>query len=57
MQFVFGKNSLVVRFGTEKTVGFPRLSVIFDKALTQDSFLCSGRGGGYLPRIFGLVQC
>ena len=40
-----------VRFGTEKTVGFPALNAIFDGADTGDSTaMCSG-GGGLFSRI------
>ena len=39
-----------VRFGTEKSVGFPVLNVIFDSAKRRDSYARCGRGGGR-PRI------
>ena len=59
MLCAFGKRVSAVRFGTEKSVGFPRLTAIFDKAVTRDSFLRSGRGGWRgCPRIlFGLARC
>lgn len=39
-----------VRFGTEKSVGFPALSVIFDNAARRDFLVLCGRGWG-MPRI------
>ena len=46
----FKKSSSAVRFGTEKSVGFPELNVIFDNAARRDSCVLCGRGGG-MPRI------
>jgi hypothetical protein len=45
----FEKECCAVRFGTEKCIGFPALSVIFDSAVTGDSIVFCSRGGG-LPR-------
>ena len=50
MQQGFEKSSGAVRFGTEKSVGFPALNVIFDNAIRRDSCARCGRGGG-MPRI------
>lgn len=59
MLCTFEKPVAEVRFGTEKSIGFPRLTAIFAKAVTRDSFLRSGRSGwGACPRIlFGLARC
>jgi hypothetical protein len=46
----FEKSHCHVRFGTEKSVGFPALNVIFDNAARRDSCVLCGRGGG-MPRI------
>ena len=46
----FEKSRSAVRFGTEKSVGFPALNVIFDSVVTRDSCVRSGSGGG-IPRI------
>jgi hypothetical protein len=49
-----------VRFGTEKSIGFPRLNAIFDSAVTRESYPRSGCGKpwGRVPRIiFGLARC
>ena len=46
----FEKGPGAVRFGTEKSVGFPALNVIFDSVVTRDSHVRSGSGGG-IPRI------
>jgi hypothetical protein len=46
----FEKSACAVRFGTEKSVGFPALNVIFGSAGGRDSYALCGRGGG-LPRI------
>ena len=45
----FEKSSGAVRFGTEKSIGFPVLNVIFDSAVRRDSYALCGRGGG-MPR-------
>jgi hypothetical protein len=50
MQREFEKEACAVRFGTEKSVGFPALNVIFDRARRRDSCARRGRGGG-MPRI------
>ena len=50
MQQGFEKSIGAVRFGTEKSVGFPALNVIFDSVVTRDSCVRSGSGGG-IPRI------
>ena len=44
------KSHARVRFGTEKSVGFPALNVIFDNVVTHDSRVHCGSGGGF-PRI------
>jgi hypothetical protein len=41
----------VVRFGTEKNVGFPPLDAIFDSAATDASIVLASRGGGFFPRV------
>jgi len=46
----FEKSRCHVRFGTEKSVGFPALSVIFDNAARRDFLVLCGRGWG-MPRI------
>ena len=46
----FEKSTGAVRFGTEKSVGFPALNVIFDSVVTCDSCVRFGGGGG-MPRI------
>ena len=46
----FEKRTCAVRFGTEKSVGFPALNVIFDSVVTYDSCVRCGCGGG-IPRI------
>ena len=45
----FEKSIGAVRFGTEKSVGFPALNVIFDSVVTCDSCVRFGCGGG-IPR-------
>jgi len=50
MRKKFEKSHCQVRFGTEKSVGFPVLNVIFDNAGRRDSCARCGRGGG-MPRI------
>jgi hypothetical protein len=45
------KSYCEVRFGTEKGIGFPALSAIFDSAATGDSTVSRSRGGGLYPRI------
>jgi len=50
MQWRFEKNPCAVRFGTEKSVGFPALNVTFDSVVTHDSRVLCGGGGG-IPRI------
>ena len=50
MRKKFEKSHCQVRFGTEKSVGFPVLNVIFDSAGRRDSCARCGRGGG-MPRI------
>jgi len=46
----FKKSRSAVRFGTEKSVGFPALNVTFDSVVTHDSRVLCGGGGG-IPRI------
>jgi hypothetical protein len=50
-----------VRFGTEKSIGFPRLTAIFEHAVTRDSLRRNssfGKPWGRVPRImFGLAKC
>lgn len=50
MRWRFEKNPCAVRFGTEKSVGFPALNVIFDSVVTHDLRVLCGGGGG-IPRI------
>jgi hypothetical protein len=45
------KHAVAVRFGTEKSVGFPVLMGIFDSAVTRDSNTRCSSGWGVLPRI------
>lgn len=48
------KSASAVRFGTEKTIGFPSLNAIFDGAVTH---IRRGDGGAH-PHIFvGLAKC
>jgi len=57
MQLAFGGSG--VRFGTEKSMGFPLLlTAIFDGAVTHDSGVRGRCGWGPLPRIqVGLSRC
>ncbi len=53
-------STLAVRFGTEKSIGFPWLTAIFDHAVTCDSDERGGCGKpwGRVPRVmFGLAKC
>jgi hypothetical protein len=50
MRWRFEKEPYAVRFGTEKSIGFPVLNAIFDNAIRRDSCARCGRGGGR-PRI------
>jgi|GEM_PF-5446237 len=50
MQRRFEKDLDAVRFGTEKSVGFPALNVTFDSVVRRDSSVLCGSGGG-MPRI------
>ncbi len=50
MRWRFEEELCAVRFGTEKSIGFPALSVTFDNAIQRDSCARCGRGGG-MPRI------
>jgi hypothetical protein len=53
----FEERRRAVRFGTEKSVGFPALSVIFNSAARRDSCAICGSGGG-MPRIqIELLRC
>ena len=60
MLFVFEKFESAVRYSTEKTLGFPRLTVIFDAAVMRDSLMRGGCGEpwGHDPRIrVELAKC
>ena len=46
-------HALAVRFGTKKVIGFPRLTAIFDKAVTR---VARGDGGAH-PHLVGLAIC
>jgi hypothetical protein len=55
---LFEERASEVRFGTEKSIGFPRLTAIFDDAVTRDSYQCGSGGWGAIPRIIvGLAKC
>jgi len=47
----------LVRFGTEKTVGFPRLIAIFGTALCAGSSMNGRVEWGARSRILGLAKC
>jgi hypothetical protein len=50
----YQKSVPAVRFGTKKNIGFPRLTAIFDKAVTH----VRRSDGGAHPHIFvGLAKC
>ena len=53
----FEERSGAVRFGTEKSVGFPRLVAIFEIARVSDSSVDGGAESGARSRIFGLAKC
>ena len=54
----FTKTFGVVRFGTEKNVGFTALNAIFDSAVRADSRAFRSRGGGRFPRtLVELSRC
>jgi hypothetical protein len=57
MLCVFAKSASEVRFGTEKLIGFPRLSVIFHSAAARDSKRCGGGWGGHPRILVGLARC
>jgi hypothetical protein len=57
MQKVFEKRALAVRFGTEKTVGFPRLTAIFGLVLRPDSSVGGLEVFGAHLRVVGLAKC
>jgi hypothetical protein len=47
-----------VRFGTAKSIGFPRLTAIFDGAVSRDSCRFGSSGWGAILRIIvGLAKC
>jgi hypothetical protein len=45
---------LVVRFGTKKIIGFPRLTAIFGKVVTR---VACGDGGAHPHILVGLAIC
>ena len=51
MLSVVEKPCVAVRFGTEKSIGFPVLGGIFDSVVTRDSTSRHGSGWGALPHI------
>jgi len=57
MQQGFEKSISAVRFGTEKSVGFPALNVIFDNAARRRSGASCGRGGGRPRTQIELSKC
>ena len=57
MQQGFEKSMGAVRFGTEKSVGFPALNVIFDSVTWRDSCASCGRDGGISRTQVELSKC
>ena len=53
----FKKSRSAVRFGTEKSVGFPALNVIFDNVTRRDSDASCGRDGGISRTQVELSKC
>ena len=53
----FEKSISAVRFGTEKSVGFPALNVIFDAVTGRDSYASCGRDGGRSRTQVELSKC
>ncbi len=53
----FEKSTGAVRFGTEKSVGFPALNVTFDNAIRRDSCARRGRDGGISRTQVELSKC
>ena len=54
MLFLFANSAVEVRFGTEKSVGFPWLNAIFDRAVTR---VARGDGGAHPHTFVGLAIC
>jgi hypothetical protein len=57
VQNLFEKPASAVRFGTEKTIGFPRLTAIFGIALRPESSVAAREDFGAHLRIVGLAKC
>jgi hypothetical protein len=57
MQKVFEKSAVAVRFGTEKIVGFPRLTATFGLVLYPDSSVGGEEISGAHLRIVGRAKC
>ena len=53
----FEESHCHVRFGTEKSVGFPALNGIFDNAIRRDSCARRGRDGGISRTQVELSKC
>jgi hypothetical protein len=53
----FEKSRSAVRFGTEKSVGFPTLNGIFDNVTGRDSNASCGRDGGVSRTQVELSKC
>lgn len=53
----FKKSRSAVRFGTEKSVGFPALNVIFGIVTRRDSDASCGRDGGRSRTQVELSKC
>jgi hypothetical protein len=53
----FEKGPGAVRFGTEKSVGFPALNGIFDNAIRRDTCARRGRDGGISRTQVELSKC
>ena len=57
MQKSFERPASAVRFGTEKTVGFPRLTAIFGFVLCSDSSVGGEEISGAHLRSVGRAKC
>jgi hypothetical protein len=57
MQNLFEKPASAVRFGTEKIIGFPRLTAIFGIALRPRSSVGGREVLGAHLRVVGLAKC
>lgn len=53
-EIAYPKPASAVRFGTEKSIGFPPLNAIFDRAVTH---IRRGDGGAHPHTFVGLAIC